>query len=300
MNSLLGLNIAFLLAACSNTSEKPLPLMGEYLEDIDIAYQPEMEKPKLALVLGGGGIRGFAHIGVLKALEEAHIKPDIIVGTSVGAVVGAAFASGLNAREIELIAQKLVLKELIDFTLSSNGIMRGNRIVEWIGQITLNNPVETFPIQYAAVATDLKSMKGVLLRKGAPGRIVQASTAVPGLTVPVPYGGGYLIDGGVANLVPVRFARAMGADFTIAVDIFCQENITQVSLGILPVLSRVLHAQSCMIASEEMSEADVLISPEISVSGISDEQSHLQAIVSGYNATKEAIESIRSKIQILE
>jgi NTE family protein len=112
-------------------------------------------KPSIALVLGGGGLRGFAHLGVLRALDEAGIEPDIVVGTSAGAVVGAAYASGLPARQIESIAREVKLSSLIDFTFSKSGLMRGDHIASWVNTMTSNMPMEKFPRRFAAVATDL-------------------------------------------------------------------------------------------------------------------------------------------------
>jgi len=161
----------------------------------------------VALVLGGDGLRGFAHIGVLRAFEEAGIKPDIVVGTSAGAVVGAAYSSGMTAAQIASVARDVELSSLVDWTLSSSGIMRGKNLAHWIDTITAGVPIEKFPIRFAAVATDLDSEKAVLLDRGSPGGAIQASAAVAGVNVPVPYKNGHLIDGGITSLVPARFAR---------------------------------------------------------------------------------------------
>ena len=238
-------------------------------------------QPTVALVLGGGGLRGFAHIGVLRALEEAGIKPDIVVGTSAGAVVGAAYASGMTPAQIESVARNVKLSSLVDLTLDSGGIMRGNNLANWIDTVTAGVPIEKFPIRFAAVATDLQSEKAVLLDRGSAGNAIQASAAVPGINVPVPYNNGHLIDGGITSLVPVRFARAMGADFVIAVDIYC-EGPRGDGLGALTVMHRVMHTQSCLVAAPEIAEADVLIAPAISVSGISAKDEQERAIAAGY------------------
>ena len=142
-------------------------------------------RPTVALVLGGGGLRGFAHMGVLRALEEAGIKPDIVVGTSAGAVVGAAYASGMTPAQMESAARNVKLSSLVDWTLNSGGIMRGNNLANWIDTVTAGVPIEKFPIRFAAVATDLQSENAVLLDRGSPGNAIQASAAVPGITVPV-------------------------------------------------------------------------------------------------------------------
>lgn len=245
-------------------------------------------KPVVALVLGGGGLRGFAHIGVLQAIEEAGIHPDIVVGTSAGAVVGAAYASGMNAEQVEAAARSVKISSLIDWTWSSQGLMRGNNIAAWVDQITAGVSIEQFPIRFAAVATDLETAKAILLTRGPAGRAVQASAAVPGVNVPVAYAGGHLVDGGVASLVPVRFARAMGADLVIAVDIYCQD-IPTGELGAFAVMRRVMHAQNCAVAATEMAEADVLIAPAIRVSRVSATDEQEKAIRTGYEAARSAL-----------
>lgn len=249
------------------------------------------QHPKVALVLGGGGLRGVAHIGVLRALEEAGIEPDIVVGTSVGAVVGAAYASGMSASQIDQAKDELNLSSLFDWTLSRSGLIRGKQLARWVDQVTLGKPIESFPRRFAAVATDLNTERAVLLDRGDPGAAVQASAAIPGFVVPVTYSGGVLIDGGVASLVPVRFARAMGADFVIAVDVYCAGPRAD-GLGATTVLYRVMHAQSCMVAAQEMSEADVLIAPSVAVPKMSEVDEQRLATQAGYDAARAAIAPI--------
>jgi NTE family protein len=233
-------------------------------------------------------LRGFAHVGALSALEELGVHPDMIVGTSAGAVVGAAYASGLTPDEIKSVALNLKISSLIDFTLSTKGFIRGNKLARWIDHVTKGVPIEKFPTRFAAVATDLDSGRAVLLNSGSAGSVVQASSAVPGINMPVHYDGGYLIDGGVASLVPVRFARAMGADVVIAVDIYCQSPRSQ-GIGAPTVISNVLHAQSCLIAESEIAEADVVISPALSVPSMSSKDAQEQIIHAGYEATYAAV-----------
>lgn len=250
-------------------------------------------QPRVALVLGGGGLRGFAHVGVLQALEEAGIRPDLVVGTSVGAVVGAAYASGLSAAQVEQAAREIVPSSLIDFTLSTSGLMRGEHIARWVGRVTRHTPIEHFPIRFAAMATDLQSGRPMALTSGPAGRATQASAAVPGVTIPVAYRGGHLVDGGSASLVPVRLARAMGAHTVIAVDIYCNTDEApaegQGSTGALSVMHRVMRGQSCQGAQAEMAEADVVIAPRVGTLGLSDKQSHERAMRAGYEAARAAL-----------
>ncbi|WP_411884910.1 patatin-like phospholipase family protein [Polaromonas sp. YR568] len=245
-------------------------------------------RPIVALVLGGGGLRGFAHVGALRALEEAGIRPGIVVGTSAGSVVGAAYASGMSAAQIESAALNLKVSSLLDFTWSSGGIMRGNKLAGWVDGL----PMEQFPVRFAAVATDLQSGQAVLIAKGSAGRAIQASSAVPGVNVPVAYPAGHLVDGGITSLVPVRFARAMGADTVIAVDIYCHGPRAE-GLSVPTILSRVMQTQSCLVAAAEMAEADVLIAPAVSVPGMSARDSQERAIQAGYEAARAALKNWR-------
>ncbi|WP_304438481.1 patatin-like phospholipase family protein [Lysobacter sp. Root667] len=142
-------------------------------------------------MLGGGGLRGFAHIGVLRALEERGIRPDIVVGTSAGALVGAAYASGSTIEHLEAAATSIEVPALIDLTLDEGGLMRGDEIARWVDGATSGKRIEEFPVRFGAVATDLDSGDAVVLASGMPGDAVRASAAVPGTTVPVAYPGGH-------------------------------------------------------------------------------------------------------------
>lgn len=282
------------IAGCASTdAEKSLDLTPRSLAEVRRpAAAAEPHRPTVALVLGGGGLRGFAHIGVLRALEEAGFKPDIVVGTSAGAVVGAAYASGMSSAQMESAARDIRMSSLVDWTLSSGGIMRGNHLAKWVDAVTADIPIEKFPIRFAAVATDLHSETAVLLDRGSAGNAIRASAAVPGVTVPVPYKSGHLIDGGITSLIPVRFARAMGADFVIAVDIYC-EGPRADGLGASTVLSRVMRTQTCLIAAPEMAEADIQIAPAVHVPGLSTTDEQDRAVQAGYEAARAALPALK-------
>lgn len=289
---------AAMTAGCAMTAQNggvtPPDLMPRQLADIRNTTAPAIQagRPTVALVLGGGGLRGFAHVGALRALEEAGIRPDIVVGTSAGSVVGAAYASGMDLEQIKSAALNVKVSSLMDFTLSSSGIMRGNKLASWVNTMTGDVPIEKFPIRFAAVATDLQSGQAVLIDQGTAGRAIQASSAVPGVNVPVAYKSGHLIDGGITSLVPVRFARAMGADVVIAVDIYCHGPRAN-GLAVPTVLSRVMQTQSCLVAAAEMAEADVLIAPRVGVPSMSTRGSQEGVIQAGYEAARAALKEWR-------
>jgi len=285
------------VTGCAVTGQAAPPdLMPRRLAEIRnaIALAPSANagRPTIALALGGGGLRGFAHVGALRALEEAGIKPDIVVGTSAGSVVGAAYASGMTPGQIKTAALEVKVSSLLDFTFSSGGIIRGNKLADWVSSMTGQVPIEQFPIRFAAVATDLESGQPVLIDRGAAGRAIQASSAVPGVNVPVAYNNGHLIDGGITSLVPVRFARAMGADIVIAIDIYCQSPRNN-GLSMPTVLGRVMQTQSCLVAAAEMAEADILIATTASAPGMSARDSQERAIQAGYEAARAALKSWR-------
>ncbi|MGM9488061.1 patatin-like phospholipase family protein [Ideonella sp. YS5] len=281
-------------AGCTTTAaEVKTQLVPRSLSEVedDSEARTSKERPRVALVLGGGGLRGFAHVGVLRALEDVGIKPDLVVGTSAGAVVGAAYASGLSADEVERVAQTIEPASLIDFTLSKSGLMRGANIAAWVDTVTRHIPIEQFPIRFAAIATDLENERPVALMVGSSGQAVQASAAVPGINVPVSFEGGHLVDGGSTSLVPVRFAKAMGAEFIIAVDIYCDEAAVQ-GLSAVTVVYRVMRTQSCQIARSEMAEADVVIRPRVASPGLAKKGEYANAAEAGYAAARSALAQI--------
>jgi len=171
--------------------------------------------------LGSGGARGWAHIGVLDALTEAGIEPDIIGGTSMGALVGGVYASGGHEalQEWALSANRRTIGSLIDVNLTSGGLIDGKRIVEWLGALRIAEDIEQTRIPFSAVATDLATGREVWLQEGPLDRAIRASISLPGIFSPVKEADGWLVDGGLVNPVPVSLCRAMGADFIIAVNL---------------------------------------------------------------------------------
>jgi len=180
-----------------------------------------MRKPKIGLALGSGAARGWAHVGVLEALVEAGIRPDIVCGTSMGALVGGIYASGrLEAlRDWAMSADRRVVASLIDVGFLSGGLVDGVRIVDWLGGLAIARAIEELPLPFAAVATDLASGREIWLREGPLDRAIRASISLPGIFSPVEWNGDWLVDGGLVNPVPVSVCRALGADFIIAVNL---------------------------------------------------------------------------------
>jgi len=177
-------------------------------------------KLRLGLALGSGSARGWAHIGVIRALEERGIKPDIVCGTSIGALVGGAYAAGeLDRLEkwVTGIAWTTVLR-LMDLTWRG-GLIRGTRLFTLFGTMLADREIDELPIPYGAIATELQSGRELWLRHGKLLEAVRASCAMPGLLTPVVRDGAVLVDGGLVNPVPVSMCRALGADLVVAVDL---------------------------------------------------------------------------------
>ena len=180
-----------------------------------------MTRPRIGFALGSGSARGWAHIGIVQALAERGFVPDVIAGASVGALVGAAAAAGrLDALEkwVCALTQRDVWR-LVDTTFRGGGVMTGNRLMDAIAECIGDAPIESLPIPYGAVATDLYTGEEIWLRDGPYMTAVRASSGVPGLFAPTWHAGRWLIDGGVVNPVPVSMCRALGAEVVIAVDL---------------------------------------------------------------------------------
>jgi len=290
-----GFLLAAALVAAAQGARSPVREVDPSLEPLTLGEARQHfdsitgSHPSVALVLGGGGLRGFAHIGVLRALEEHGIRPDIVVGTSAGAVVGAAYASGETVDQLEADAMDIDVPALIDLTLDEGGLMRGDEIAQWVDHAARGKHIEAFPIRFGAVATDLANGDAVLLASGVPGDAVRASSAVPGATVPVAYRSGYLIDGGITSLVPVRFARAMGARTIIAVDIYCGGS-DEVTLSAPAVIQRSMHLQTCLLAKPELNEADIVIEVDVPLPEMTGTSSRQEAMNAGYKAAKAALD----------
>ena len=180
----------------------------------------QQQQPRIGLIQGSGAARGWSHIGVIRALEKAGIKPDLVCGTSIGALVGAAYAAGELDR-FEAWVKTLRVKDILSFMdiHLSGGMLKGERLMEFFRRHFVDCPIEELPLPYGAVATALHNGAEIWLRSGSITDAVRASIALPGLFSPVWHENSILVDGGLVNPVPVSLARAMGADILIAVDL---------------------------------------------------------------------------------
>lgn len=217
--------------------------------------------PCTALVLSGGCLRGFAQIGVLKALASAGIRIDLVVGSSVGAVVGALFAAGRTPAEIERAAHEVVVARLKQWALSRHGLWSGSGVDALVRRHLPCVRIEDFPIRFAAVATCVTTGRLAVFSSGDASQAVVASAAMPGFFVPATVAGRPYADGCLVSPLPVRVARAMGAQRVIAVN-----TLDPGRAGATGVLNALLRSSRLMVhalAAHEAAEADVLIAPEL-------------------------------------
>jgi NTE family protein len=216
MQKLLLAAVAVMLGACSVL---PTEYNGARAPGHAAVAPLKSERPLVALALGGGGTRGFAHIGVIKALEKAGIVPDIVTGASSGAVVAALYAGGHAPAELERIALELNQGDLLDFVLFGDGWIRGEALQAFVNRQVQDRPIERLAKPFAVVATAANNGRMVVFNRGDTGLAVRASASIPNLFIPPVINGEAYVDGGLTSPVPARLARAMGADIVIAVDV---------------------------------------------------------------------------------
>ena len=281
--SLLVAGLALLLLAACTAPVKPTP---------QVASKPA---PKIALVLGGGAARGFAHIGAIKALEAQGIVPDFIVGTSAGAVVGALYAAGNGGFELQKLAIQMEEGQVSDWSLPDRGVIRGEALQNFINRAIGQRPLEKLPRLFAAVATDLQSGEAMVFRTGNTGMAVRASSSVPGVFQPVKINGREYVDGGLVSPVPVQAARDMGADFVIAVDISDQPRYGSTK-STIDVLLQTFAIMGQSIVRYELRDADVVIRPQMSGINGTDFQDRHMAVLEGEKAVAAALPEIKAKL----
>ena len=252
-------------------------------------------EPVIALALGGGGAKGFAHIGVIKVLESHGIKPKIVTGTSAGSFVASIYASGQTPYQMQSLALKLQESDLRDLTLNRQGIILGQKLQDYVNTQVGNKPIEKFPIRFAAVATRLDNGQKADFIKGNAGQAVRASCSIPNVFVPATIGNVKYVDGGLVSPIPVKTAKDMGADIVIAVDISARPTGSGAGnmLGLLDQTINIMGQQSI---STELNQANVVIQPKVGNLGVLDLKSSNQAILEGEKAAQLKIKQIQGVI----
>ena len=258
-------------------------------------------KPVIGLVLGAGAARGFAHVGVIKALEAQGIKPDLVVGSSAGSVIAALLASGATGNDLNRLALTLDEATIADWGLPFvgryGGLIKGDALQNMVNREVQNKAIEQMRIPLGVVATDLQSGKGVLFRTGNTGLAVRASCSVPGVFQPAVISGKEYVDGGLVAPVPVSYARQMGATLVIAVNI-SSEPVHQDASGTFGVLQQTISIMQRSINEYELKSADIVIQPQLKQMSGSDFKSRNAAILAGEIAAQAQMALIKEKLKI--
>jgi NTE family protein len=250
---------------------------------------------KIGLALSGGAARGFTHIGVLKALEEAEIVPDFVAGTSAGSLVGALYCAGYSWDKILETAKTLEWRKLVELTLPQRGLVKPEGIRELVHQLTGDSSIENLKIPFRAVAVDLISGEQVVFSKGNLGEAVRASCSLPGIFVPLERDGQLLVDGGVRNNLPAGIVREMGADFVIGVDL--NHNMKHTGKPPHNLLEVLLRSTMLLMAGTTtlgISESDCLIQPDLQGFSYHDLTPLDDMVERGYKAAVESL--VKAKI----
>jgi len=267
------------LAACAAPEVKPSP--------------QEPPHRKVALVLGAGAAKGFAHVGVIKVLEANRVPVHLIVGTSVGSLVGSLHAYGYPAYDIQRLAMGLEMGEIADLTVPDNGFVKGEKLEAYVNRMVRGTPMEGMRTPFYAVATDIGSGQEMVFGKGNTGAAVRASCSIPGIFRPVKIGDRTYVDGGVVSPVAVDAARRLGADAVIAVDISGEVDGT-VPDGTLETIFQSINIMYARIAADQVSRADVVIRPRVGHIASGDFTRRHEAILEGEKAAQAALPKIQA------
>src|SRR5262245_8187616 len=280
-------------ASSPDGANQPPPLAGEVIPVPPPALP--VKRPRIGLALGGGAARGFAHIGVIQVLEEAGIVPDLVVGTSAGSLVATLYASGKNGRDLSLLADTMDEAAFADWSFPFRGMLRGEALARYVRQNTGGEMIEQMKVPLGIVATDLGNGQGVLFQQGDPGTAVRASSSVPAVFQPVLILGREYVDGGLVAPVPVRYARQMGAEIVIAVDISAVPE-GALTTDAMRMLLQTFSIMSRSINSFELREADLVLRPKLANVGSADFAARKRSIAAGRDAMRALLPDLKARI----
>lgn len=283
----------------------------------ELSSSPEL---KIGYALGGGGARGLSHIGVLKVLEKEGLRPDFIAGTSIGALIGALYATGLTAEELETLTFSLNWRQLtrfLDITFPFSGLIQGKRVTSAVEALIGKVDFTDLKIPLACMATDINTGRGIAIRKGSVVEAVRASIAIPGIMTPVLLGKQWLVDGGVVNEVPATVCRMMGANYVIGVNVIPDPaKVVQRSKArksplslikgksrdsqdhmkpprVIDIMVQTLLISGYRVAMENLKETDMAISPDLAGIGFWEFHRAPEAIALGEAAAWAALKKAR-------
>jgi NTE family protein len=290
-----------MLAACTTTPvappgppappvEPPAPPVAEV-----VVPKPPPRPPRIGLALGGGAARGFAHIGVIQVLEENGIRPDLVVGTSAGSLVATLYASGKNGVALNQLADGMDETAFTDWSFPGRGLLRGEALARYVRDQTGGRMIEQMKLPLGIVATDLDNGQPILFQVGDAGMAVRASSAVPAVFQPVRIGTREYVDGGLVSPVPVRFARQMGAEIVIAVDISAAPEGNPTG-DPMRMLLQTFAIMGRSINSFELREADVVLRPKLPGVGGADFAQRKRSIQAGRDAALAQLADLKARI----
>lgn len=282
-----------MMAACAVVPGDP----GRPVASPEPAPVAAKAPPRIGLALGGGAARGFAHVGVIQVLEEAGIRPDFITGTSAGSLVAALYASGKSGTQLQQVADSMEEAAFADWMLPifNRGMLRGEALARYVNQQVDRRLIENMAIPLGIVATDLHTGQGVLFQRGDTGTAVRASSAVPSVFQPVTISGHDYVDGGLVAPVPVRYARQMGAELVIAVDISAAPEGNPASDS-LQILLQTFAIMGKSINNWELREADVVVRPALAGVRSADFTSRRRSVEAGRAAMQQALPLLKTAL----
>jgi len=278
-----------LLTACASGG-------GPAPEAIAPAPKPAPAKPiRIGIALGGGAAKGFAHIGVIKMLEANGLRIEVVSGTSAGSVVGALYASGMDAFQMQKTAFGLDEAQIRDVSLFSGGVVKGQKLQDYVNQLVGNRPLERMKKPLAVVSTQLETGERTVFVRGNTGQAVRASSSIPGVFEPVAIGQKHYVDGGVVSPVPVDAARQLGADYVIAVDISTKASGKNPG-SLLGTVNQSITIMGQKLGQQELARANVVIRPLVNDIGPADFEQRNNAILEGERAALAALPQIRAQL----
>jgi NTE family protein len=260
--------------------------------------KPPPRPPRIGLALGGGAARGFAHIGVIQVLEEAGIRPALVVGTSAGSLVAALYASGHSGPQMAALALAMDEGAITDWSFPGRGLIRGEALARYVRQHTGGQTIEAMKLPLGIVATDLDSGAPILFQRGDTGVAVRASSAVPAVFQPVRIGTREYVDGGLVSPVPVRFARQMGAELVVAVDITAPPEGNATSDAV-KMLLQTFTIMGRSINHFELRDADVVLRPSMAGMSSADFGARSRAIAAGREVATRQLPELKARIAAL-
>ena len=293
LRPLLLLPLALLLGGCGGDNVKPSPPAATPVAPVRVA------PVRVGIALGGGAAKGFAHIGVIKMLEANGIQPVVVSGTSAGSVVGALYASGMDAFQMQKVAFALDEDRIRDVSLFSGGVIKGQKLQDYVNELVAQRKLEAMKRPLAVVATRLEDGERTVFVRGNTGQAVRASSSIPGVFEAVKIGQYNYVDGGVVSPVPVDAARELGADFVIAVDISSKAD-GKAPGTLLGNINQSITIMGQKLGALELQRADIVLRPKVLDIGAAAFEQKNTAILEGERAALAAMPRIKAKIAQLQ